>query len=88
MAKMNFIGCFVIMVICINLIEVECGIFDFFSHDCCGKRQPSTDRDIQICLGPKFGLSKEVIRTPGKYCCGIGDCNMFCCNCDKGCEIY
>ncbi len=20
------------------------------------------------------------------FCCGVGDCNIFCCNCDNGCR--
>uniref|UniRef100_A0A915HX69 Metallothionein n=1 Tax=Romanomermis culicivorax TaxID=13658 RepID=A0A915HX69_ROMCU len=24
--------------------------------------------------------------SPTPFCCGYGPCNMFCCNCDKGCR--
>ncbi len=47
---------------------------------------------VLLCLF-QLGKSECCDRAPcsdgtngGGFCCGVGDCNIFCCNCDNGCR--
>lgn len=32
--------------------------------------------------------SQTILGHNGNYCCGVGPCNIFCCNCDYGCRTF
>lgn len=38
------------------------------------------------CCGSPVGTSRCEDNTFGTPCCGVGKCNVFCCNCDGGCR--
>lgn len=49
--------------------------------------------DAKCCgFHPEYCIFRQDDTTRGihnntmmKLCCGVGDCNVFCCNCDGGC---
>ena len=43
------------------------------------------ESDAECCSSAKNGMCGDKWYPPPKYCCGVGDCNIFCCNCDGGC---
>lgn len=45
---------------------------------CCGRLTPCMSLD---CKEKCSNTSVE-----NSWCCGVGSCNMFCCNCDGGCH--
>lgn len=53
--------------------------------ECCGKFGDVCCKNISE-PGCKNHLSAGDNESPyKKYCCGVGDCNIMCCNCDGGC---
>jgi len=36
--------------------------------------------------GPRYCQDGSRLANVGGYCCGVGPCNIFCCNCDGGCR--
>lgn len=46
---------------------------------CCGRPEPCGLNCNEMC-----GSTPVV----GRWCCGVGDCNLLCCNCDGGCHTF
>ena len=45
--------------------------------------------EAKCCRGSHVGLWGGLVCNDGStagYCCGNGACNIFCCNCDRGCR--
>ncbi len=45
-----------------------------------------SNTDAECCGGLFYGTTLCCDLTPPYLCCGNGDCNFFCCNCDFGCR--
>jgi hypothetical protein len=46
---------------------------------CCGK-------NLLEFIATRWGTGNCEDGSWGDPCCGVGDCNIFCCNCDNGCR--
>ena len=58
-------------IISVFVFAVLCWVNNQTSAECCGWSVNN------IC--------NHVTVPPDKWCCGKGECNIFCCNCDGGC---